>query len=107
MKLLYYTWGENSKEDMLYTFRKMKLDVTEWSLRPTDYDNDFEFCVKLKKKIEDEKIDVIFSFDFIPVISKCIKEKNDQDNTELIYISWIYDCPHTTLFSPYAMYERN
>lgn len=107
MKILYYTWGENSKEDMLYTFRKMKLDVTEWSLRPTDYDNDLEFCRQLKKKIENEQIDVIFSFDFIPVISRCIKEMNEQDNTELIYISWIYDCPHTTLFSPYAMYEKN
>lgn len=107
MKILYYTWGENSKEDMLYTLRKMKLDVTEWSLRPTDYDNDLEFCRQLKQKIEDEKVDVIFSFDFIPVISRCIKEMNDQDNTDLIYISWIYDCPHTTLYSPYAMYEKN
>ena len=107
MKILYYTWGENSKEDMLYTFRKMKLDVVEWSLRPTDYDNDLEFVRQLKKKIEEEQIDMVFSFDFIPVISRCIKEKNEQDNAGLIYISWIYDCPHTTLFSPYAMYEKN
>ena len=107
MKILYYTWGENSKEDMLYTFRKMKLDVTEWSCKPKDYDNDLDFCRQLKKTIEKEKIDVIFSFDFIPVISRCIKEMNEQDNTGLIYISWIYDCPHTTLFSPYAMYEKN
>jgi len=107
VKILYYTWGENSKEDMLYTFRKMKLDVTELSCKPKDYDNDLEFCRQLKKTIEKEKIDVIFSFDFIPVISRCIKEMNEQDNTGLIYISWIYDCPHTTLFSPYAMYEKN
>ena len=106
MKILYYTWGENSKEDILYTFRKMNLDVTEWSCRPTDYDNDLEFCRQLKRKIEEGKYDVIFSFDFIPVISRSIKELNE-NNKGLIYISWIYDCPHMTLFSPYAAYEKN
>lgn len=107
MKILYYTWGENSKEDILYTFRKMDLDLTEWSCRPTDYDNDLEFCRQLKCKIEEGKYDVIFSFDYIPVISRGIKEINEENNTDVIYISWIYDCPHTTLFSPYATYEKN
>lgn len=107
MKILYYTWGENSKEDVLYTFRKLNYDVTEWDLRPTDYDADLEFLKLLKKKIKETGIEVIFSFDFIPVIARCIRELNEEAGADLIYISWIYDCPHMTLFSPYAAYDRN
>jgi len=107
MKILYYTWGENSKDDILYTFRKMNLDVTEWSCRPTDYDNDLEFCRQLRNKIEEGRYNVIFSFDYIPVISRCIKDMNEKNSADIIYISWVYDCPHWTLYSPYATYEKN
>lgn len=107
MKILYYTWGENSKEDIMYTFHKMNLDATEWACKLNDYDNDLEFCKQFKKQIEEGKYNIVFSFDFIPAISRCIKDMNEQYDVELIYISWIYDCPHMTLFSPYAMYEKN
>ena len=106
MKILYYSWGENSRDDILYIFQKMKLNVIEWKCELTDYDDDLEFCGKLRRKIEAEKCEIVFSFDFIPLISRCIMDMNHENDGDLKYISWIYDCPHMTLFSPYAMYEK-
>ncbi len=65
---------------------------------PYDYDekrvrNDAIFEADFEKKLREETPDFVFSFNFLPVVSKvCSKE-------DIIYVSWIYDNPENLLYS--------
>ncbi|MCR5557393.1 MAG: DUF3880 domain-containing protein [Butyrivibrio sp.] len=55
--------------------------------------NDEVFEADFQKKLREEIPDFVFSFNFLPVVSKvCSKEG-------IIYVSWIYDNPENLLYS--------
>lgn len=55
--------------------------------------------LKNKKKVHDSIM--AFSFDYYPSLSEAC-HRND-----MIYISWVWDCPHLTLWSTTVRYETN
>ncbi len=94
MRILYYTWFENSQEDMAETLVFLGHEVVKCNIPFQDYEKDDEFTERLSEVIKEYSCDSIFSFNFFPLIARtaekfCVK-----------YISWIYDCPHWTLYSP-------
>jgi len=48
-----------------------------------------------------ENVEYMFSFDFNPVLAEVCYE------LKLIYISWVLDCPHVSLWSKAAAYDTN
>lgn len=94
MKILYYTWNENSRGDMLETFRSLGHEVIICDIPCRDYEQDIEVISGLEEVIQKQEIDCMFSFNFFPVIARAAERH------EIKYISWVYDCPHWTLFSP-------
>lgn len=94
MKILYYTWNENSREDMLQTLKCLGHKIVVCDTTCRDYEQDKELSACLEKMIGEQKPDCIFSFNFFPIIAKTAGK------CRIKYISWIYDCPHWTLFSP-------
>lgn len=101
MRILYYTWFENSQEDMEETLVFLGNGVVKCNIPFQDYEEDQAFTEQLSKVIEEYACDSIFSFNFFPLIAKTA------DRLQLKYISWIYDCPHWTLYSPAAKYACN
>ena len=101
MRILYYTWKENSKEDMVDTLQKLGYDMTVCDMPFQNYEQDDIFAEKLENLIIEQQCDFIFSFDFFPLIAKTAKK------LKMKYVSWIYDSPHWTLFSPAAESEYN
>lgn len=94
MRVLYYTWFENPKEDMISTLLSLGHSVISCNIPFLNYEEDAEFTKNLEKIINENKCEIIFTFDFFPLIAKtaeCLQIK---------YISWVYDCPHWTLCSP-------
>jgi len=94
MRIFYYTWHENSKIDMQMVLRQLGYDVITCHIPCCDYENDTNFCETLEKLFCENACDVFFSFDFFPVIAKVAEKLKRQ------YFSWVYDCPHNTLYSP-------
>ena len=81
--------------DMLEAFNDSNLDVVTY---PYDYDekkvrNDEEFEALFKNALNKEVPDFVFSFNFLPVVSKVCNKEN------VIYVSWIYDNPENLLYS--------
>ena len=101
MTILYYTWDENSKNDMEQTLRKLGHEIVFFDQKFQSYENDDVFSGKLEKTICENKCDCIFSFDFFPLLAKTAEK------LKIKYISWIYDSPHYTVFSPSARSEWN
>jgi spore maturation protein CgeB len=93
MNILYYFWGENSKDDMIDSLRESGHSVYLTSAFLPDYDN-ATACEQIFQPILDaHAIDLIFSFNYFPAISRFAHTH------QLRYASWVYDCPHLTLYS--------
>lgn len=79
---------------MVSTLRGLGHEVAVCATPCCDYENDLDLAASLEEIMQSQHVDCLFSFNFFPVLAKtaeCCKRK---------YISWIYDCPHWTLFSP-------
>lgn len=94
MKILYYTWNENSQIDMLDALSYMGHEVIKCEIPFLDYNVDAAFTHNLEKVFNKNKCDIFLSFDFFPLIAKSAERLKKK------YISWVYDMPHGTLFSP-------
>ncbi len=94
MRILYYTWLENSSEDMAETFIFLGHKLIKCRIPFQDYEQDESFTSQLSELVSKYACDCIFTFNFFPLLAK-IAEK-----FQIKYISWVYDCPHWTLYSP-------
>lgn len=94
MKIFYYAWHENSQNDMVQSLQRLGHDVVKCHIPLKDYKRDEEFTANLERIFKEQGCDIFFSFDFFPLIAKSAEHLKKK------YISWIYDMPHNTLFSP-------
>lgn len=99
MKIFYYTWHENSEQDMNEALIRLGHEVVKCYIPLKSYEEDAEFTANLERIFLEQKCDVFLSFDFFPIIAKSAQRLKKR------YISWIYDMPHLTLFSPAVQSE--
>lgn len=98
MKILYYTWNEIIKTDVIQTFIKMGYEVSFFEYELKSYIKDVEFLERLESELNranqfEKGYDFIFSCNFIPLISKiALRNKTP-------YVCWIYDSPCMTMYS--------
>jgi len=90
MKVLYYYWNENSKEDCVEAFARLGHEVCVWSHEFESHTKDEKFREDIRKKIS-AGFDCIFSFNYFPLLSDAAQEAG------IPYISWVYDSPNYTL----------
>ena len=91
--VLVYRWNSLSEPMAIEAFQKNGYKVVQLQHEITDYHADAVFAQKLIQLIHSMTIDLVFSYDYFPIISM-ICEIN-----QLPYVSWIYDCPVYTLYS--------
>ena len=91
MKILYYYWNENSKEDCVEALERLGHKVNVWSHEFSSYTRDYKFIEDILKKISSDGADCIFSFNYFPLLSDAAQKAS------IPYISWVYDSPHYTL----------
>lgn len=99
MKIFYYTWLENSDKDLAQSLSRLGHIVVKCHIPLKDYEEDAEFTKNLERIFTENKCDIFFSFDFFPIIAKTAEHLQKK------YISWVYDMPHLTLYSPAVQSE--
>lgn len=93
MHILYYSWEENSKIDMLDALAALGHEVSLITAPVSNYLIHTEFENTFFKAAKESHCDIIFSFNYLPIVSEAAYQ------AKIPYVSWIYDCPHWTLFS--------
>lgn len=101
MKILYIEWASFGNEDMKEAFAKEghTLVCLPFSNKDTRHDEAIE--AEIASSLHHEAPDVVFSFNYFPIISNVCKKEN------IRYISWIYDSPYVKLYSYTAINPCN
>lgn len=93
MKILLFNWYDNSSHDACECLLRLGHAVAEIKYQLTDKFHDEQLESSLTGAIVQYGFEVIFSFDYFPVLSDIA------ERTEVKYISWVYDSPHNTLYA--------
>lgn len=93
MKLLLYLWGANNEEALRKNLIKSGHEVITFSQKCMNYTRDIDLAQKMIMKINEIHADGVISFNYFPIISMVC------DATKTTYYSWVYDCPHFTLYA--------
>ena len=89
------------KNDAINAIKGMGHNIIEYKSSFDKYDYDEKNISLLKKTIGTNNIDIIFSFNYFPDVSRVANEKG------ISYVSWVYDNPHLTLNSETIFNEIN
>ena len=93
MKILFIEWNSFGNGDIKEAFAAEGHDVVSYPFSNKDPRRDEEIEKNLSARLHVEVPDVVFSFNYFPVISNVCKKEN------IRYISWIYDSPYVMLYS--------
>ena len=99
MKIIYYYWDEYFYNDMREAFEESGATIFTTRKKLTDY-TDVEQCNSIFDEFIDCDVDFIFSFDFYPAIAEYAHIHSVK------YVSFVYDCPHLTLYSNTISYNE-
>ncbi|MBD5490355.1 MAG: glycosyltransferase [Lachnospiraceae bacterium] len=93
MKILFIEWASFGNNDMKDAFTAEGHTVASYPFSNKDSRRDEEVEKDFAASLHREVPDVVFSFNYFPVISVVCKQEN------IRYISWIYDSPYVMLYS--------
>ena len=91
--ILVYCWYSFSEKQAICAMEELGYRVVTVSGKMKDYHADAEMAQNIMVSIHLEKADMVFSYDYFPLISM-ICEMN-----HIPYAAWIYDCPQNMLLS--------
>ncbi|MCM1173594.1 MAG: DUF3880 domain-containing protein [Blautia sp.] len=101
MKILFIEWASYGNEDMKEAFRREGHTLVCFPFFDKDARNDASAVAGLPAVLHRETPDIVFSFNYFPIVSNVCKEEN------IRYISWIYDSPYVMLYSYTAIHPCN
>lgn len=102
MRVLYYNWNSVYNEMMIERFTSREdVELSVFDREPSDFTVDAEFSLEMMKVINEKSIEMVFSFDYYPIISLICNV------VKIPYVSWIVDCPMLTLQSKTISNECN
>lgn len=101
MKILFIEWASFGNNDMKEAFIAEGHTVICYPFSNKDSRRDEEVEKDFASFLRREVPDVVFSFNYFPVISIVCKQEN------IRYISWIYDSPYVMLYSYTAINPCN
>lgn len=93
MKILFIEWASFGNNDMKEAFTVEGHTVVSYPFSNKDSRRDEVVEKDFSAFLHREVPDVVFSFNYFPVISVVCKQEN------IRYISWIYDSPYVMLYS--------
>lgn len=94
MHILYFSWEENCKIDMLDALSRMDCPCSLITAPQNNYLDNPDLLNTVYQAAMDSHCDIIFSFNYLPVVAEAA------ERAKIPYVSWVYDCPHWSLFSP-------
>ena len=91
--ILVYCWGSLSEQMAIRAIKDAGHQVVTVLGKMKDYHADAEFAQRFMSALHAQKADMVFSYDYFPLISM-ICEMN-----HIPYATWVYDCPQYGLLS--------
>lgn len=101
MRLIIYRWNAVTEPGVIEQIKNLGHDVCIIDTPCKDYMADMQLAWELLQKIHSLHADGVFSVNFLPVIAMTC------DSAKIPYFSWVYDCPHLTLFTQAARLPGN
>lgn len=92
-KILVYCWNSVCEPMTIRAMKESGYQVLTFHEKMNDYHADAGFAQKFIAFLHKEKSDMVFSFDYFPLISMICQMNH------IPYAAWIYDCPQYTLLS--------
>ena len=93
MRILFIEWQSFGNNDIKEAFALEGHEAISYPFSNKDGRRDADIEKDLSTVLRKETPDVVFSFNYFPVISNVCKKE------EIRYISWIYDSPYVMLYS--------
>ena len=93
MKILFIEWKSFGNGDIKEAFEAEGHKVVSYPFSNRDGRRDAKLEQDLSSVLHKETPDIVFSFNYFPVISNVCKKE------DIRYISWIYDSPYVMLYS--------
>lgn len=94
-------FGGLGERSIIKAFERMGHEVSEFLDYTKNYDYNKDYTNRLIAHMEQVECDIVFSLDFMPIVSKVSKVFRKT------YISWVYDCPELHLYSDAVQNENN
>lgn len=101
MNIMIYSWNSHADHILYNKLIQMQHKVLLFSHPLSDYDMDSEFAVEFMKHMIETDCELVFTYNFFPVISNICNVK------QIKYIAWVFDCPHSTLLSESVFHPTN
>ena len=101
MRLLLYSWKSNSEQVLADNLIKLGFEVLWFHKECRHYTRDMELAMEMIPYIHENNIEAVISFNYFPIISMIC------DTSGIPYYSWVYDCPHFTLYAKHVMLPCN
>ncbi len=102
MNILYANWQCLGATDVIEAFQVMGASVYEVEISDPSHERiDWDFVESLGAILENNKIDIIFSFNFFPSLSEACYRYGRK------YMSWVYDSPSLKVYYPSIINECN
>ena len=101
MKLLLYQWGANNEAQLEESLRRLGHEVIPFAHECRHYTKDLELSMALIGKLTGAHAEGLVSWNYFPILSLVAQ------TVKIPYYSWVYDCPHFTLYSAPVMQSGN
>lgn len=87
MKILFFQWNSFLNKGIERALHKLNIEYDTLFYQLQDWENDETFSQLLEEKLRKKNYALVFSVNFIPLISECCELYG------LPYVAWVYDSP--------------
>lgn len=93
MKLLLYSWNANNEQVLADNLIQLGFEVIWFRKECRHYTRDMELAMEMIPFIHAKGVEAVVSFNYFPILAMICS------TCKIPYYSWVYDCPHFTLYA--------
>lgn len=93
MNLLLYSWNANNEQLLADNLIKLGFEVIWFRKECRHYTRDMELAMEMIPFVHAKGVEAVISFNYFPILSMIC------NTCQIPYYSWVYDCPHFTLYA--------
>lgn len=101
MKLLLYSWNANNEQLLADNLIQLGFEVIWFRKECRHYTRDMELAMEMIPFIHANGVEAVISFNYFPILSMIC------NTCKIPYYSWVYDCPHFTLYAKQVTLQCN
>lgn len=101
MKLLLYSWNANNEQILADNLTASGFELVVYDKPCKHYTRDLELASDMIPYIHAHNVEAVISFNYFPMLSMIC------NTCQIPYFSWVYDCPHFTLYARQIMLPCN